>query len=166
DREAYFAIAEAARREHITFVGHVPDHVMAAEAADAGQHSIEHLTNVLRGCSRDEAKLMRDQFYVPGKKETPAQARARVFRWQGELLDSFSPKKADELLERFAARDTWQTPTLVLLKHDAFPTLGSVDGNEVNGKYIPKATLENWNKGREEQMRFVGLAESALREKL
>src|SRR5690242_3110723 len=45
-RDAYFAIAEAARREKIPFVGHVPDQVTAAEAADAGQHSIEHLTNV------------------------------------------------------------------------------------------------------------------------
>src|SRR5262245_16330853 len=51
-REAYFAIAEAARRVHLVFVGHVPDRVTAAEAADAGEHSIEQLTNVLRGCSR------------------------------------------------------------------------------------------------------------------
>ncbi|HMH80838.1 MAG TPA: amidohydrolase family protein, partial [Candidatus Acidoferrum sp.] len=45
-RDAYFAIAQAATREHVTFVGHVPDQVTAAEAAEAGQHSIEHLTNV------------------------------------------------------------------------------------------------------------------------
>jgi hypothetical protein len=54
-REAYFAIAQSAQREHITFVGHVPDRVTAAEAADAGQHSIEHLTNVLLFARRSEA---------------------------------------------------------------------------------------------------------------
>jgi len=70
-RDAYFAIAEAAEQEHITFVGHVPDRVTAAEAADAGQHGIEHLTNVLRGCSRDEPKLMREQLYIPLKQESP-----------------------------------------------------------------------------------------------
>ncbi len=45
-RTAYFAIADAAKQQHISFVGHVPDRVTAAEASDAGQKSIEHLTGV------------------------------------------------------------------------------------------------------------------------
>jgi imidazolonepropionase-like amidohydrolase len=162
-RDAYFAIAEAAAREHIAFVGHVPDHVTAAEAAEAGQHSIEHLTNVLRGCSRDEAKLMREQFYVPTNEDTAARAHERVFRWQEELLGSFSSNKANELLDRFAAKHVWQTPTLVLLKHDAFPTLEIRDEENEHEKYVPKPTLENWQRGRAEQRRFVGQAESDLR---
>ena len=36
-RTAYFAIADAAKQQHISFVGHVPDRVTAAEASDAGQ---------------------------------------------------------------------------------------------------------------------------------
>ena len=165
-RDAYFAIAEAAKRERLAFGGHVPDQVTAAEAADAGQRSIEHLTNVLRGCSRDEAKLMREQFYVPLKKETAAQAHARVVRWQGEMLESFSQTNAEALMARFAAKDVWQTPTLVLLKHDAFPTLGNTAVSNENEKYVPKRTLENWKKGRAMQMRFVNEAESGLREQL
>jgi hypothetical protein len=141
----------------------VPDHVTAAEAAEAGQHSIEHLTNVLRGCSRDEAKLMREQFYVPTNEDTAARAHERVFRWQEELLGSFSSNKADELLDRFAAKHVWQTPTLVLLKHDAFPTLEIRDEENEHEKYVPKPTLENWQRGRAEQRRFVGQAESDLR---
>src|SRR5215471_19209668 len=42
--EAYFAIADAAKAQNISFVGHVPDRVSAWQAADAGQRSIEHLT--------------------------------------------------------------------------------------------------------------------------
>jgi imidazolonepropionase-like amidohydrolase len=165
-REAYFAIAEAARRERIPFEGHVPDQVTAAEAADADQRSIEHLTNVLRGCARDEAKLMREQFYVPAKKESLAQAHARVVRWQRELLESFSQTNADALIARFAAKDVWQTPTLVLLKHDAFPTLGNAEARSESEKYVPKPALENWKKGRTAQMRFVNEAESDLRAEL
>ena len=165
-RDGYFAIAEAARREHIAFEGHVPDQVTAAEAADAGQRSVEHLTNVLRGCSRDEAKLMREQFYVPAKKETLAQAHARVVRWQREMLESFSQAKAEALIARFTAKDVWQAPTLVLLKHDAFPTLGDADVRSESEKYVPKTTLENWKIGRAAQMRFVNDGESGLREKL
>lgn len=165
-RDAYFAIAAAAQREHIPFVGHVPDHVTAGEAADAGQHSIEHLTNVLRGCSSDEAKLMREQFYVPTKKETLEQAQARVVRWQRELLGSYSEPVADTLIGKFVAKDVWQTPTLVLLKNDAFPTSSNNATQDDNVKYIPQAMLTIWKKGRGEQMRFVGAEESELRAQL
>jgi hypothetical protein len=50
-RDAYFAIADEARKRGIPFVGHVPISVTVAEASDAGQKSIEHLTGVVRGCS-------------------------------------------------------------------------------------------------------------------
>src|SRR5262249_17563336 len=135
-RDAYFAIAEAARREKIPFVGHVPDQVTAAQAADAGQHSLEHLTNVLRGCSRHEARLMREQFHVPSKKETAAEAHERVVRWQRELLESYSAAAADALVRKFAEKNVWQTPTLVLLKQDAFPTpdVGRAEAE----RYVPK----------------------------
>jgi len=166
NREAYFAIAEAARREHIAFVGHVPDHVKATEAADAGQHSVEHLTNVLRGCSTDENKLMREQFYVPARKETLEQAHARVVRWQQELLSSYSQPVADALIAKFVTKDVWQTPTLVLLKNDAFPTVGNNAVQDEHVKYIPQPLLAIWKKGRAEQMRFVTPAESDLRGRL
>jgi imidazolonepropionase-like amidohydrolase len=151
-REAYFAIAQAARREHITFVGHVPDRVTASEAADAGQHSIEHLTNVLRGCSRDEPKLMREQLYIPLKQETSEQSHRRIVDWQHELLDSYWPERAANLVAKFKEKDVWQTPTLILLKNDAFPTTESLTAPDARGKYIPPRTLEIWNKSRAVQM--------------
>src|SRR5262247_2479525 len=46
-REAYFGIADEARKQGLSFVGHVPFTVSAAEASDAGQKSIEHLTGVI-----------------------------------------------------------------------------------------------------------------------
>jgi len=165
-RDAYFAIAEAARQEHIRFAGHVPDHVTAAEAADAGQHSVEHLTNVLRACSRDEAKLMREQFYVPTQKETLEQAHARVVRWQWELLHSYSQQEVEALIAKFVAKDVWQTPTLVLLKKDAFPTTQIAAAREEREKYIPSASLALWKKARSDQMRFVAVEESELRAQL
>src|SRR5882762_8658414 len=113
-RDAYFAIAAAANRQHIVFVGHVPDRVTAAEAADAGQHSIEHLTNVLRGCSRDEPKLMREQFFVTAKKQSAGQSRARESRWMNRLLSEYSEEKAAVLIAKFREKDVWQTPTLTL----------------------------------------------------
>jgi hypothetical protein len=166
-REAYFAIADAARRERIAFVGHVPDRVTAAEAAAAGQRSLEHLTNVLRGCSRDEPRLMREQFYVPSEKESAAQSHARIFKWQRELLESYSQQNADALFGKFRDQEVWQTPTLVLLKNNAFPTLEiSAGQRDAPVRYIPKATVEMWQRGRIAQMRFVAQQESDLRAQL
>jgi hypothetical protein len=42
-REAYFAIADEAKRDGIEFEGHVPDAIRASEAGAAGQHTFEHL---------------------------------------------------------------------------------------------------------------------------
>jgi imidazolonepropionase-like amidohydrolase len=47
-REAYFGIADEARKQGLPFEGHVPFTVSAAEASDAGQKSIEHLTGVIK----------------------------------------------------------------------------------------------------------------------
>jgi imidazolonepropionase-like amidohydrolase len=154
-RDAYFAIAKAAQREHITFVGHVPDQVTAAEAADAGQHSIEHLTNVLRGCSREEPKLMREQLYMPLKQEAPEQSHGRIVQWQRELLDSYSPAKAAALIAKFKEKEVWQTPTLILLKNDAFPTLENPDASDARTKLIPPRTFDIWKKSRSAQMQTL-----------
>jgi imidazolonepropionase-like amidohydrolase len=165
-REAYFGVAEAAGREGLPFAGHVPDAVTAAEAADAGQRSIEHLTNVLRGCSRDELRLLREQSYVPREKEAPAVAHARIVRWQRQLLDSYSPPAAEGLLARFLGRNVWQTPTLVLLGNNAFPTLENTDRNDPRLGYIPRPLAALWMRARAEQMRWVDEPESRQRAQL
>lgn len=45
-RAAYFALVDEARRLELPIAGHVPASVTAAEAARAGQRSIEHLTGL------------------------------------------------------------------------------------------------------------------------
>jgi imidazolonepropionase-like amidohydrolase len=56
-REAYFGIADEARKQGISFMGHVPFSVSAAEASDAGQKSIEHLTGIFLARSDKEKEL-------------------------------------------------------------------------------------------------------------
>jgi len=165
-RDAYFAIAKAAQREHITFVGHVPDQLTAAEAADAGPHSIEHLTNVLRGCSRDEPKLMREQLYIPLKQETTEQSHSRMVQWQHELLDSYSREKAAALIAKFKEEDVWQTPTLVLLKNDAFPTTENLAASDPRIECIPARTLDMWKKSRAAQIRTESAQDSEVHARL
>jgi hypothetical protein len=162
-RDAYFAIAEICRRDHIAFAGHVPDHVTAGEASDAGQKSIEHLTGVLRACSSDEPHLMHQQFATPSKKATPAHSRGRQIAWQRELLHSYSNEKASELINRFIRNQTWQVPTLILLKNDAFPTPGNNLAHDPRRKYIPRQFLTNWENGARDRDKGATAAELELR---
>lgn len=162
-RDAYFAIAQTCRDEHLTFVGHVPDRVTAFEAADSGQRSIEHLTCELRACSSNEADLIRKQFRVPVRKETPAQSKARVLAWDREVLTNYSEQKASELIAKFKGQQTWQTPTLNLLQNDAFPSPELKLPDDPRVKYVPMKFLENWHKGYDKQMKNIPADEFALR---
>jgi imidazolonepropionase-like amidohydrolase len=162
-REAYFAIADVCRRERITFVGHVPDHVTAAEASDAGQKSIEHLTGVLRACSSDEPLLMRKQFAAGPRKATIGQSLNRALGWQRELLQSYSDEQAAALIAKFMRNQTWQVPTLILLRNDAFPAPETDPSRDSRRKYIPLQVLANWERGTTDRDKGATAEEFALR---
>jgi imidazolonepropionase-like amidohydrolase len=150
-RDAYFAVARACRQEHITFVGHVPDAVTAAEASDAGQKSIEHLTGVLRACAKDEAHLMREQIHNSRRKETPARARGRELAVERELLQTYSGTKAAELMAKFVHNQTWQVPTLILLRNLAYAKPEIDRSDNPAAKYVPRKLLEQWLAVRHKQ---------------
>ncbi len=131
-RDAYFAIADEAKRQNMVFAGHVPEFVSAGEASDAGQKSIEHLTGVLVACSAKEEEL---------RKENEARLRADGFRGdtmtleQSRALDSFDAKQAAALFARFKRNGTWMCPTLSVLRAQAF--IGDADfRNDLRLKYI------------------------------
>ena len=57
-REAYFAIADEAKKQGLPFAGHVPFAVTATEASNAGQKSIEHLTGLPTTYDNEEARTL------------------------------------------------------------------------------------------------------------
>lgn len=117
-RDAYFAIAEEARKDGLPIAGHVPISVSATEAADAGQHSIEHLTGVLLNCSTEEDKLRTEiQKAVEDARFSPAMVNRLLFSSPPQRLgETFSEPKARRLFLDFVRRETWQVPTLVVLR--------------------------------------------------
>jgi hypothetical protein len=125
-RDLYFAIADQAKREHLPLAGHIPPSVLAAEVADAGQVSVEHLggqfLGILLGCSRREEALHARQATTVqalrqalAKGQPPAKTHLRA-PFARAVLDSYDDQKATSLFRRFARRGTWQCPTLVTLK--------------------------------------------------
>jgi imidazolonepropionase-like amidohydrolase len=93
-REAYFAIAEEAKKDGIPFEGHVPDAIRASEAVAAGQLTFEHLIGIFEASSPDEDK------YLTGKK-TP-----------GMFLASYDPFLEASIIQLLATHHVWQCPTL------------------------------------------------------
>jgi imidazolonepropionase-like amidohydrolase len=57
-REAYFAVADEARRLGLAFEGHVPYAIRGGEAIDAKQHSFEHLLGVFEASTTREDSLI------------------------------------------------------------------------------------------------------------
>jgi len=156
-RDAYFAIAEEAKKQNISFVGHVPDLITATEAADEGQKSIEHLTNVLRACSSKEPDLMRTQFRDCSKGQVA---------WQRELLATYSEKKAAELVARLRERNTWQTPTLILLRNVAFTATELNLPSDSRSRYVPRKLLDIWRSGFEQNVKDMTKEQASLRSAL
>ena len=130
----------------------------AWEAADAGQRSIEHLTNVLRGCSTKEADLMRTQ--------SRDSSGGGQLAWQRELLDTYSGENAAKLIAKFRERQTWQTATLILLRNVAFPSADPNLTTDPRAKYVPRKLLATWNEGYAQQINRATPAQVSLREAL
>jgi len=135
-RDAYFGIADEAKQQGITFAGHVPNSVSPAEASDAGQKSIEHLTGILIACSDKETEL-RDKLV---KADSP-EARGRV---QTSALETYDEKKAADLIAHFVKNQTWQCPTLTVLRSNAY--LGDESfRRDGRLRYIPRLLQQRWN---------------------
>jgi N-acetylglucosamine-6-phosphate deacetylase len=150
--EPYYAVAQESKKQEIRFVGHVPDSITATAASNAGQASIEHLTGVLLDCSTHEEELRQRQMTSPPKHETKAHANARDRQWTKDLLDSYSPERADQLIQIFLANQTWQVPTFPVLVHIGFLTPETDLKSDPRMNYIPKKTQDVWQKGRDEQL--------------
>jgi imidazolonepropionase-like amidohydrolase len=93
-REAYFAIADEAKKKSIAFEGHVPDAIRASEAVAAGQRSFEHLIGIFEASSPDEDK------YLAGKKSP------------GAFLKTYDPAREATIIQLLAKNGVWQCPTL------------------------------------------------------
>jgi hypothetical protein len=111
-REAYFAIADEARKQRIPFAGHVPLAVSALEGSEAGQRSIEHLTEIDLACSSQEQEL---------RKVAPQDWGPKHLK---QMLETYDEAKCARLFSRLKENETWQVPTLALFQRNVSQILG------------------------------------------
>ena len=146
-REAYFAIADEAKKRNIVFAGHVPDQIRAVEASNAGQKSFEHLIGIFEGSSTAE------ETFLEGKKG-PA-----------KFLKTYDPKKETALIALLAKNRTWQCPTLYWERGQWL--VDAIDvSKDPNGKYAPATWREkSWPKFKQGILKDLDTDPLQVREK-
>jgi len=98
-REAFFAVARAARGRGLPLAGHLQPDVTNEEAADSGQRSLEHLNGFASPCAAaDSARL------------------ALAHPIHRYVLGTCTTADPEAGYRRIATRPTWVTPTLVVLE--------------------------------------------------
>jgi imidazolonepropionase-like amidohydrolase len=118
-RDAYFALADEAKKIGIPLIGHVPMTVSPAEASDAGQQTIEHVETLFEGT-----------FAAAHGGQVTAAAMAE---WRA------SPESA-ALFQKFVRNGTVVDPTLVATG-DLVRTFESLNVDP-RLRYVAKSALE------------------------
>jgi imidazolonepropionase-like amidohydrolase len=90
--DAFFALVDEARKEHIPVAVHLPQGVSSAEASDAGVASLEHIETI------NESALWR---------------KGATAKTVEQAVDENLGPAGQELFQRFAKNETWYVPTLV-----------------------------------------------------
>ncbi len=142
-REAFFAVAEEAKKQGISFVGHVPAVVTAGEASDAGMHSIEHIvySGLAYDCSSREKELREAALQARANRDAVASAKALV-----DAADSYSAEKAAELWARFKKNGTWVVPTLKSISVQTPSKLTAEQQAADPGlEFVPEALRRQWD---------------------
>ena len=152
-RDAYFALADEAKQQHIPFEGHVPDAITAQEASAAGQRSIEHLTGIAEACSSQAERLMDSLNRLPFLRD-----RLVV---EVEGFRTIDQPKCRALFDEFRRNDTWQVPTLTVLR-----LWGSLDDSKFTSDprlaYIGSRSRDRWQERTEPQRRRWSFQEFQL----
>jgi len=146
-RDAVFAIADEAKKQHISFEGHVPDSVRAGEMSEAGMKSFEHLIGILEGSSPAE-----DDFLKGNKTEA-------------RFLETYDPERAAKLAATLAKNHTWQCPTLVWERGGNLIDVTDFS-KDARAKYVPAAwKTKTWKRFTDEITQGYGDDNLAVRKK-
>jgi hypothetical protein len=160
-KDTFLAIADEAKKQNISFGGHVPFSVSALEASDAGMNSMEHLFGVLLSCSSREDELRAEMLKGGPNLGGWDRIRLEVF----DAADSYDSAKAAKVFAHLAKNSTWQVPTLTA-------SLASSLGYDARGasdprlKFIPTSVQQRWSeeaKSSTNTARFAKFHERALR---
>jgi imidazolonepropionase-like amidohydrolase len=134
-REAYFAIADEAKKQNIPFAGHVPSAIVVSEIADAGQRSVEHLTGSTKDCTTFVPLMQKELVDARAKNSTEVPLIEAA-------LDTCDPEKAFAMYKRFARRGIRQVPTFPIMIRTSREVEKVLLDDRL--KYVPDADAAGW----------------------
>lgn len=140
-RAAYFEAGEQARRRGSYLAGHVPDAVTAAEASDAGQRTIEHLSGIPWDCAAAGDRIRAARVAAAADSTIAAMPAAQ----QAQLtLGTQEGARCDAVIAKLARNRTWNVPTLVVQR-----SMGWLDDSTFTAdprlKYMNRMLTNGWN---------------------
>jgi len=138
-RDAFFAVADEAKKQNIPFVGHLPFEIGAIEASNAGMRGIEHLlySALTLSFSSKEEELRR--------RLVEAEKKGDFVAWEQIAHESdatYNTEKAGALLQTLKKNGTWVTPTLASLYITAHPETWKTDDPQLS--FVPAALAKQW----------------------
>jgi len=158
-REAYFGIAEEAKKQGLPIEGHIPDAIKASEASDAGQKSIEHccMGNLFEECSTREEEL-KQKIMELWESDVPK----GVYEVFLELVKSYDDTKCQAIYQKFIENGTWFVPTLIVGELHQPNTLHWKDDPRL--KYVPRKEVHYWSENETYYKKF-GVVDPLIRQK-
>ena len=145
-RDAYFALADEAKKEKIPFAGHVPLSVTALEASAAGQKSIEHLDGLTYVISPKGDQFRLERLERIGKPSQPGEMMKLPMRIASEinqLADTYDEGRGANLFAHLARNSTWQVPTLSVTRVFASVGESAMYGDD-RLKYVGAQERKAW----------------------
>jgi imidazolonepropionase-like amidohydrolase len=103
-RDAYFAIADEAKKRGMIFEGHVPDAIRASEAVAAGQRTFEHLIGIFEASTPDEDSFITRRYGAGGDSVSN--------KYLAAFLDRYDAAREANVIKLLATNTVWQCPTL------------------------------------------------------
>lgn len=146
-REAYLALAAEAVRRRVVFAGHAPYSVGVAGASNAGQRSIEHEDDIMRGCSSRE-DFLRDEQMRRSASPAPDSELVLVRREAMAMRATYDAVRCGALMDLLARNHTWVTPTLVVYQPYAH-AFDSASTQPALLRYVPAPLRHDWRRRTE-----------------
>jgi imidazolonepropionase-like amidohydrolase len=146
-REAYFAIADEAKKQKLPFVGHIPISITTSEASEAGQKSIEHLDFTDAFSSREAALIKELTLEIERISGNPYFTGLVYCALDANLIraaDSYDSRKLVKASRLFVKNGTWFCPTLAYHHADAFHDQKEY-AKDPHLKCVPPDIMDEWS---------------------
>jgi imidazolonepropionase-like amidohydrolase len=144
-KEVFFAVADEAKKQDISFAGHLPFQVSAAEASNAGMHSIEHLLYSAFSLSFSSKEDDLRQRLVAAEHKGDSVAWEQIAH---EADATYSTEKAAALFQTLKKNGTWVTPTLASIDITSHPE--EWDLHDPGLEFVPLALAKQWRESFED----------------